>query len=106
MKLHSLKQSKAQAKKDLMPTMAGDSADAYPWGTRINLDEALLAKIPELAAMTTDDTGTLQAKFTVIRSSSEATAGGKKRRSMELQLTSLGVESSESFDGGWKEGEE
>lgn len=92
MKLVSLKREKSEkdneSKDDCSPCMGGQPD--YPWGTRLNLDEDQLealgmAQLPNAGA---DVGGQFAGTVIGLR---EETVDGKVRRSLEIQITDLGI---------------
>lgn len=86
-KLTDLKSTKKPGKGE--PTSAGENG--YPYGTRISLDEDSLQKL----GMDMPKVGQkihMRAHGVVHSASQSESAGGKKRRNVELQLHKVSIE--------------
>jgi len=95
MKLKSMALSKTEQDKMAAPQTADDQP-RYPWGLSLTLDDETLEKLgfgdelPDVGAMKD-----LVARAKVTSVSSNDVDGGKKRRSVSLQITELAC----SYDG-------
>lgn len=102
--LHSLKTNKEEKKREVahQPSMESD----YPWGTRLDLDQSVVDKVPGLKKAEVGDRLMIEAEAVVIRRSSSATAtkdGSEEHVTVELQLTSLGCINKEDYSEAFKE---
>lgn len=92
MKLASLKRDKSDQDEESQPcgTPCSDEQPDYPWGTRINLEEDQVAAIGlgQLPNAGADVGGQFAGKVLGIR---EEERDGKLRRSLEIQITDLGL---------------
>ena len=72
----------------------------YPWGLAITLEDESLKKMKvELADYQVGDEVILHAECKVTRLSQSEREGDGKNRTMELQITSMGLEASEGESG-------
>lgn len=87
MKMKSMK----MAKSDAVPVAESGKGPHYPWGLRINLDEAAMKKLGMPGMPEAGDECMIHAKGKVVRVSQSA---DKKRndRSMEVQITSMSMD--------------
>lgn len=77
------------------PTAAADSVPdmpVYPWGLQVRLDDGSLDKLGMDSLPKVDSERILIAKVKVVSVSSNASTGGNKHRSVELQITSMCLE--------------
>lgn len=90
-KLVNMKMSKAETEKVTEASAPAVESPRYPWGLSLNLDDEILGKLGIKDLPDVDKGMMLAARVTVTRASSTAMAGDKKRRSLELQITDLGL---------------
>lgn len=67
-----------------------DEGPKYPWGSRITIEDDHVDALG-LTSAGADDEMEIVATAKVIGSRSEDRAGGKKSRSVELQITEMGI---------------
>lgn len=93
-KLVSMKRTKDDKRGDKMDTAPAEAIEPdYPWGLVLHLDKDELAKLGVKELPKVGSKLTIQARVTVTRVSQEATSerGGEDRRSVDLQITDLGL---------------
>ncbi len=91
MPLVNMKKTKKEVKDDLKPTIAVD-VPKYPYGLSINLEEESLVKLDMTDLPEVGDSMNLIARVTVESVQSSERQGGKKHRSLHLQITDLALE--------------
>lgn len=99
MKLVDMKMPKRDPEKEVAPSIATD-APQYPWGLSLHLDDDCLKKLGIEKLPDAGDELQLQAVVKVESVEQSDMAGGKKRRSMRLQITkcALGEEKPNAAD--------
>lgn len=87
--LTSMKMTRAEQREsmDAVP----ESADSYPWGLRLNLDKETLDKLGIDGLPGVGDKVLVAARATVV-GVSQHESEGHDSRSVELQITDLGIE--------------
>lgn len=103
MKLINLRLTKKQ-KKDTMevPAKVGEGPE-YPYGTRLNFETEQIEKIPALAKVESGDmvSGTFEGKIIDVRTTDREKE--QKRRTVEIQIQSIGIVNKESFNDAFEE---
>jgi len=90
MKMVSMMLPKKSKKEHMnMTTPASMEQESYPYGLRISLSEEQVAKLEHVMSYKPDEEVEIMAKAKVISVRSNDLSGGKKDRSVELQITSL-----------------
>lgn len=89
MALVDMKRSKAERKKESMPSHIG--GDDYPYGLRVNLDHESLQKLGIDKLPSVGDKLHLHAHAHVVSAEERSTEGGKKHRSVSLELRKMHV---------------
>ena len=90
-KLVSMKLEKRDAAKYAEPSIASDSP-AYPWGLNLTLDNETLEKLKLEALPEAGEQLLLVAKVKVTGTSSNDSAEGGKRQTINLQITDMCLE--------------
>ena len=96
MKLVDMKLTKSEKKKDGPMCSSEYKAPDYPYGLRLNLDDAQLEKLGIKSLPKVGSTLTITSKATVISARSNSSERGRNERSIELELRQIGVDT----DGG------
>lgn len=96
MALVDLKRSKAEKKRDEMPGKIG--GDDYPYGLRVNLDHESLQKLGIDKLPAVGEKLHLHAHAHVVSAEERSTEGGKKHRSVGLELRKMQIGQNEGHD--------
>lgn len=105
MKMASMKLPKRPKEKMGDMPVGMNEREEYPYGLRLSLNEDQIKNLDGLFDMDVEAGGMMQAKFKIVDKRSHEMKGGKTERSMEIQITDLGVvpakKKSEDSDGEW-----
>lgn len=85
--LKSTKAERVQQNKAMQPMASG--AETYPWGLELRFEEQTLDKLKMTTLPEVEDELTFTIKAKVKSVSSNESAGGGKRRCVELQVTAV-----------------
>lgn len=93
MKLVDLKKSKKELKQDAIPCEVKNQ-NKYPYGTEIRFETEELDKLPALKNVKVGQIVKIEAQAKVVSMRQSDNAGGEKSRTVALQITNIGVETS------------
>jgi len=91
---------------DAMPIPGNSYYEKYPWGLRLTLNNEELKKLGlKIKDLEIDTAINISAKALITSLSSDQNIENKEgtRNRVELQITDLSIESSEDFEGAFKE---
>ncbi len=100
-KLRSMKIDPKEMEEQLKPKSITESMPAYPYGLRVHLDDDSLKKLGLDKLPKVGSSKYLGARVEIVsvsESESRNGDGGNKHRSVELQITDMGLDSDESTD--------
>ena len=89
-KMVSMKQTKAEIKKDNSPMEVGGNRDPFPWGLKVDLNNVSIKKLGvDVSKYVVGEEVTIIAKSKIERLSQAANSTGGENQSMTLQITNL-----------------
>lgn len=81
-----------------------ENEDKYPWGLRMDFDEAVIEKIPALYDHEVGESLTITVQATVISKRMTENSDKTKRKRLEVQITAMGTDSKKADEKAFEEG--